>query len=79
MDRSEDDNGNEDEFRLALMHFHGDSIEIATYWVERDKFAMLRAALGEPQVDSVYDRETVENNTVEGAHFFQEDDDESGA
>jgi hypothetical protein len=65
------------EYRISLIEFKGDTVEIGTYWVDETKFAMLRAALGDPEVDSVYSRDTFRSSEKvlpEGAHFVTRND-----
>lgn len=68
------------EYRISLISFEGKSVRIQTWWSTEDKFALLSAALGEPEVESIYPRsyidDTVTEVIAEGVHLTKDDDDE---
>ena len=74
----------EDAYRISLICFSGDTVHIKTWWTTEDRYALLSAALGDPEVDSIYPieyiNETTEGILQEGVHFLkEEEEDDSGA
>ena len=74
----------DDEYRISLISFSEDTVNIKTWWTTEDRYALLSAALGDPEVDSIYPREyvnaTSEAVLEEGVHMIrEEEDDDSGA
>jgi hypothetical protein len=68
------------EYRISIIVFEGDHVNIKTWWTSEDKYALLDAALGEPDVDSIYPRDYInssaENAIQEGVHVVREDEDD---
>jgi hypothetical protein len=79
MDRS----ANENEYRVSLIEFSQSSVNIKTWWTTEDRYALLSAALGDPEVDSIYPREYINSTSdavmSEGVHMTKEEEDDSGA
>lgn len=69
-----------DGYRLSLIAFTGGTVNIKTWWITEDKFALLDAAMGDPDVDSIYPREYIDSTTDEiidaGVHMVREEDDQ---
>lgn len=68
------------EYRLSLISFEDETVNIKTWWVTEDKYALLDAALGDPEVDSIYSRKYI-NDTADdvlnaGVHVVKDEDDE---
>lgn len=67
------------DYRLSLITFEQDTVNIKTWWLTEDKFTLLSAALGDPEVDSIYPREYINDSQAavmeQGVHVIKEDDD----
>lgn len=67
-----------EEYRVSLIEFGGESVDISTYWISLHQFALLKAALGDPDVESFYPRDYIDeqgNDAVErGVHLYSEED-----
>ena len=66
---------------MSLILFDEDTCNIKTWWITEDKFALLSAAMGTPEADSLYSREYFNNSadTVleKGAHFYEPEPNDS--
>lgn len=67
------------EYRISLIAFEGKTVRIQTYWTDEGKYALLSAALGEPDVESIYGRDYINDTkdavVAEGVHMTKDDDD----
>lgn len=59
----------EPEHRVSLIMFEGKTCTIRTWWINESRYALLNAALGDPEVDSVYDRDGLSADL--GAHVIE--------
>lgn len=78
MTQSTDPSG--EEYRISLICFEEKTVNIKTWWTTEDKYTLLSAALGDPQVDSIYPRDyinaTAEEVLQDGVHLIKEDEDD---
>lgn len=68
----------DDEYRVSLIEFKNNTVNIKSWWIDQAKYALLMAALGDPEVDSIYSRDfidsTAEQVITDGVHFVKESD-----
>jgi hypothetical protein len=66
------------EHRLSLISFHESTVNIKTWWLTEDKYALLEAAMGDPEVDSIYSRDYINDTADEvlgnGVHDVKDSD-----
>lgn len=77
---STENSSESEEYRLSLISFHGENVDISTWWLDYSKFSLLKVALGDPDVESFYDRGYIEQGGTDalehGIHVYAEDDDD---